>query len=116
MRNIPVNLSGYKLMVTEEPQIKMRTSESGAEEVVTNFEGETQFVVSLFAKQRPAEGQRAPKGEEIRVTLRTDPGEGFAEGTYVELIDATVSPWQMTRNGQMSAGLAFSANGLKPLR
>jgi hypothetical protein len=34
-------------------------------------------------KQRVAAGERAPKGEEIKVTLATDPGPGFDEDTRV---------------------------------
>ena len=49
--------------------------------MITNRDGVTQFVVALFMKLRPQPGQRAPKGEEMRVTLETDPGEGFEEGS-----------------------------------
>ncbi|ASO21536.1 hypothetical protein FHR81_003179 [Actinoalloteichus hoggarensis] len=117
MRNIPVNLSGYKLMITEEPQMKMRTDDqTGVESVATDFEGNTQFVVKLFMKQRPSEsGQRVPKGEEFAVTLRSDPGDGFEEGTYVQLIDATVSPWQTQRGNRFMSGISFSAMGLRPI-
>jgi hypothetical protein len=115
MRNVPANLSGYKLMVTEEPTMKVRETDDGRTEVVTDYQGVQQFVVSLFAKVRPVEGQRAPKGEEIKVTLTADPGEGFQEGTYVELIDARVSPWAMLRNGNVDFGLSVKAAGMKPL-
>jgi len=115
MRNIPVNLGGYKLMITEEPTMKTRELDDGKTEVVTDYQGVTQFVVAVFAKARAVEGQRAPKGEEIKVTLTSDPGEGFEEGSYVELVDPRVSPWEMTRNGQTSSGLSFRAAGLKPL-
>lgn len=114
MRNIPVNLNGFKLMVTEEPTMKTRETEDGKTEIVTDYLGTTQFQVSLFAKARPAEGQRAPKGEEIKVTLTADPGEGFAEGAYVQLVDATVSHWEISQNGRTSSGLAFRAAGLTP--
>jgi len=112
LKNIPVNLQGYKLMVTEAPTIKMYEDEETREmkPVVDRVTGATQFVVSLFAKKRPQEGQYAEKGEEIKVTLTADPGEGFEEGTYVQLIDATTSLWE--RNGR--AGLSFKANGLTP--
>ncbi|MCX2734453.1 hypothetical protein OOZ19_29765 [Saccharopolyspora sp. NFXS83] len=115
MRNIPVNLQGYKLMVTESPALKMRENDNGVEEVVTDRSGVQHFVVSLFAKKRPMEGQFAEKGEEIKVTLTADPGEGFEEGTYVQLIDATVSPWQTERNGRYASGLAYRAAGVTPL-
>src|SRR5262245_7805985 len=112
MRNIPVNLSGFKLMVTEAPVLKMRENDKGEMVPATDYQGVQQYVVALFAKRRPsAEGGYAGKGEEIRVTLATDPGEGFEEGGYVELIDATVSHWS---NDRGQSGLSFKAMGLKP--
>ena len=115
MQQIPVNLGGYKLMVTEEPAMKTRTVD-GRDEIVTDREGLTQFVVGLFAKQRPAAGQKAPKGEEIKVTLTADPGEGFEDGSYVELIDATVTPYSFKNDkGETVSGIAFKAAGLKPV-
>ncbi|WP_431879965.1 hypothetical protein [Amycolatopsis sacchari] len=113
MRNIPVNLSGFKLTITEAPAMKTRENEAtGESEVVVNrFTNEVQYVVALFAKPLPRkDGKPAGKGEEIRVTLTADPGEGFEEGMRVELIDATVSAWAM---GDRS-GLSFRALGLKP--
>jgi hypothetical protein len=63
----------------------------------------------LFAK---ADGA---KGEEIRVTLETDPGEGFEEGQLVELIGARVSPYSFKNGrGETVSGMAFAAAGLKP--
>ncbi|GDY28766.1 hypothetical protein [Gandjariella thermophila] len=108
MRDIPVNLGGFKLRITEEPSMKMRERD-GQKEPVT-VDGVRQFTVSLFAK-RPGQ-----KGEEIRVTLPADPGEGFEEGDLVELIDATVSPYSFTNGrGETVSGMAFKAAGLKPL-
>ncbi|MER7012056.1 hypothetical protein ABT324_11590 [Saccharopolyspora sp. NPDC000359] len=115
LKNIPVNMQGYDLMVTEVPSIKMREDEETGElKPVTDREGVNQFVVSLFAKKRPQEGQYAEKGEEIKVTLTADPGEGFSRGTYVELVGATVSPWQIEGKGRVSSGISFKALGLKP--
>lgn len=110
MRNIPVNLNGFKLTITEAPALKMRENEDKQMVVVTDGNGVQQFVVSLFVKPLPRDGRPAGKGEEIRVTLATDPGEGFEEGMRVELIDPTVSAWAM---GDRS-GLSFRAMGLKP--
>ncbi|MER7116693.1 hypothetical protein ACWGRK_20575 [Saccharomonospora azurea] len=110
MRNIPVNLAGYRLMVTEPPAMKMRKDDAGREVVVTDREGATKFVVSLFAKTK------GEKGEEIRVTLDADPGEGFDEGDLIELVDARVSPYSFKNDrGETVSGIAFSAAGLKPL-
>ncbi|MFC7342117.1 hypothetical protein [Saccharopolyspora griseoalba] len=110
LRNIPANMQGYKLMVTEPPQPKMRENDNGMQEIATDRNGVQQFVVSLFAKRKAQPGEFAGKGEEIRVTLTADPGDGFEEGTYVQLIDATVSHWE--NNGR--SGLSFKANGLTP--
>lgn len=110
MKNIPVNLSGYRLTVSENPEMKMRKVD-GRDEVVTDREtGATKFTVALMVK---AKGQ---KGEEIRVTLDTDPGEGFSEdeGTRVELIDARVSPYSFKNDrGETVSGVAFAAAGMK---
>lgn len=110
MRNIPINLGGYRLMITEPPTMKTRKGKDGADEIVTDDDGVTKFVVALFAKVK---GQ---KGEEIRVTLSTDPGESFDEGDLVELVGATVSPYSFKNDrGDTVAGIAFSAAGLKPI-
>lgn len=116
MKNIPANLSGYKLMVSEAPAMKMRENDRGELVPATDWQGVQQFVVSLFAKRRPSEdGRPVGKGEEIRVTLAADPGDGFEEGSYVELIDATVSPWAMKEGSDgVRSGLSFKAAGLKP--
>jgi hypothetical protein len=114
LKNIPANMQGYKLMITEAPQAKMRENEDGVPEIVTDRQGVQQFVVSLFAKRKTEPGQYAEKGEEIKVTLTADPGEGFEEGSYVQLIDATMSHWQNERNGRFSSGISFRANGLTP--
>ena len=85
MRDIPVNLGGYKLTVVEPPAPKMREDAKGEQVLVTDRDGATQFTVSLFAKLRVKAGERAPKGEEIKVTLSTDPGPDFGED--VALLD-----------------------------
>jgi hypothetical protein len=110
MRNIPVNLTGYRLTIAEAPEMKMRKDEKGREEVVTDREGSPKFVVSLFAKVK------GEKGEEIRVTLDADPGEGFVDDTRVELISPRVSPYSFKNDrGETVSGVAFSALGLKPV-
>lgn len=114
MRDIPVLLNGYRLTVVEPPEPKTRDDGSGRQVTVTDRNGVTQFVVSLFAKQRVGPGERAPKGEEIRVTLATDPGEGFEEDTRVELVDARLNAYQIdTEDGRSISGIAFKAMGLK---
>jgi hypothetical protein len=116
MRDIPVNLGGYRLMVSEAPTMKMREKD-GVQVPVTDRQGAAQFVVALFAKRRPGPGEFAQKGEEIRVTLATDPGDGFEEGSYVELIDARLNAYSMeTEDGRTISGISFKATGLKPVK
>ncbi|HEX3781002.1 MAG TPA: hypothetical protein VHX38_15165 [Pseudonocardiaceae bacterium] len=114
MRDIPCNLGGYTLMVTEAPEMKTRKDDDGKDVIVTDRDTkETMFVVSVFAKQ-PAINGRKFKGEEIKITLEADPGD-VAEGTYVELIDARVSPYSFKNDSnQTVAGISFRAHGLKP--
>ena len=115
MRDLPVVLSGYKCTVVDPPAPKTRDDGSGNQVTVTDRNGVVQFVVSLFVKQRVEPGQRAPKGEEIKVTLATDPGPGFEEDTRVELIAPRINSYQIdTEDGRSISGLAFKALGLKP--
>ncbi|GAA3857513.1 hypothetical protein GCM10022243_23770 [Saccharothrix violaceirubra] len=114
MRNIPVVLAGWRLRVTEDPELKTYEKD-GVQEVATDQDGTSLFVVSLFAKPLPVEGRKAGKGEEIRVTLMMDPGS-IGEGDLVELIDATVSPYSFKNDkGETVSGISFRAVGLKPL-
>jgi len=116
MRDIPVLLNGYRLTVVEPPEPKTRDDGTGRQIPVTDRNGVTLFVVSLFAKQRVGPGERAPKGEEIKVTLATDPGEGFEEDSRVELVDARLNAYQIdTEDGRSISGIAFKAMGLKPV-
>ncbi len=116
MRDIPVNLGGYKLMITEAPVMKMREQRDGTTVPAVDNDNVTKFVVSLFAKRRVQAGERPGKGEEIKVTLASDPGEGFDEGTYIELIEATVSPYSFKNdNGETISGISFAARGLTPI-
>ena len=116
MRDLPVELSGYKCTVVDPPQPKTRDDGSGNQVTVTDRDGTVQFVVSLFVKQRTAPGQRAPKGEEIKVTLATDPGPGFEEDVRVELIGPRINSYQIdSPDGRSISGLAFKALGLKPV-
>ncbi|EID55132.1 hypothetical protein [Saccharomonospora xinjiangensis] len=110
MRNIPVNLAAFRLRVVEPPTMKMRKDDAGREIVVTDRDGAAKFVMSLFAKVA------GEKGEEIRVTLDTDPGEGLEEGDLVELVDARVNPYSFKNDkDEVISGIAFSAAGVKPL-
>ena len=83
MRNLPVVLSGYKCTVVDEPVPKTKDDGNGRQVPVVDRNGVAQFIVGLFFKQIVSPGERAPKGEEIRSTLATDPGDGFEEGTRV---------------------------------
>ena len=111
IKDLPVILAGHRLSVVELPCPKTR--EDGS--LITGRDGATQFVVALFMKLRPQPGQRAPKGEEVRVTLETDPGEGFEEGMRVELVNPRVSAYQMRpEDGREVAGVSLKATGLVP--
>ncbi|MEV1291946.1 hypothetical protein [Pseudonocardia sp. NPDC049635] len=114
MRDLPVVLDGYKLTVVEPPAPKTRQDANGAEVPITDRDGVMQFVVSLFAKLQVQAGQRAPKGEEIKVTLTADPGEGFPEDVRVQLIDPRINPYSIdSPDGRTVSGIAFKAAGLK---
>lgn len=115
MRDIPVVLDGYKLTVVEPPAPKMREDANGNLVPATNREGVTQFVVSLFAKLRTQPGQRAPKGEEIKVTLETDPGPDFGEDARVALVNPRINAYQIDGpDGRSISGISFKAMGLAP--
>nr|WP_051110060.1 hypothetical protein [Saccharomonospora halophila] len=113
MRNIPVLLDGYKLLVSEEPQVKMRENDKGEPEVVTDWQGATQYVVVLFAKPKAVDGRPAGKGSEIRVTLETEPHEEIPEGSRVELVNPRVSHWESELGGRTMSGLSWRATGVK---
>jgi hypothetical protein len=111
VKNIPVNLSGYRLTVSENPEMKTR-KENGVDTVVTDRDGVTKYTVALMVKAK------CQKGEEIRVTLDSDPGEDFSEDemTRVELIDPRVTPYSFkNERGETVSGVAWGAAGMKPL-
>ncbi|GAB3236460.1 hypothetical protein GCM10027447_34830 [Glycomyces halotolerans] len=119
MQNLPVDLGGYKLMVTEAPEMKTRVDkETGQVVPATGYDSdEPQFVVVLFAKAKEANANgRRSKGEEIKVTLPRDPGDGFEEGALVELSGATVSPYEIKEGGAITmSGLSFKARSIVPV-
>lgn len=109
LRNIPVVMDAFKLIISEAPVMKMKKDDRG-QMVPATHDGVQLFVVSLFAKQRPNAEGWAPKGEEIKVTLTADPGDGFEEGMPVSLISPSVSPWSNDNGG----GVSWRAEGLAP--
>lgn len=117
MKNVPAELGGFKLMVTEVPEMKVKVDEETGEATpVTDFaSGEPTYKLGLFAKVKEAgkDGFR-PKGEEINVTIVGDPGE-LEEGMYVELSGVTTSPYAMhgKNNCNINSGLSFRAQGLR---
>ena len=113
MRDLEVVLDTYKLTVVDPPAPKMREDANGNLVAATTRDGVTLFVVSLFAKLRTAPGQRAPKGEEIKVTLETDPGDGFGEDVRVALVNPRINAYQIDNaDGRSISGIAFKATGL----
>jgi hypothetical protein len=117
LQNIPANLGGFRLMVTEAPAVKMREVNGQQVPVTDRDTGQEQYVVVLFAKPRPRAGQRAGKGEEIRVNLPGAPAEEVEEGDYVELVNLVINTYEMRgEDGRITAsGMWFKADGLKPL-
>lgn len=116
MKDLTVVLSNYKMRIVDPPAPKMRQLDGGAQVPVVDRQGVTQFVVSIFAKLQVQAGALAPKGEELKVTLETDPGQGFEEGMVVELINPRVSPYEIrTDDGRVISGLSFKAMGLTPI-
>lgn len=116
MKDLTVVLSNYKMRIVDPPTQKMRQLDGGAQVPVVDRQGVIQFVVSIFAKLQVQAGALAPKGEELKVTLETDPGHGFEEGMLVELINPRVSPYEIrTDDGRVISGLSFKAMGLTPV-
>jgi hypothetical protein len=113
VRDLPVILDQYKLTIVEPPAPKMR-EENGNLVPVLDRQGARQFVVSLFAKLQVPPGQRAPKGEEIKVTLECDPGDGFHEDMRVALHQPRINAYQIENNGRVTSGISFKAAGLAP--
>jgi hypothetical protein len=106
MKNMGIILSDRRLMLTELPTLKMREVD-GHTEIVTDRDGAQQFVAVLFMK---AKGE---KGEEIKVTLATDPGDEFEEGDIVELVDPRASFYSFRNGkGETVSGIAYRATGL----
>lgn len=113
MRDIPCDLGGYTLMVTEAPEIKTFEKDGKTEIVIDQATKAQMYVISVFAKRRPTPDRKF-KGEEIKVTIETDPGE-LDTGTYIELINCRVSPYNMkSDSGDTIAGISFRATGVTP--
>ena len=116
MKDLTVVLSNYRMRIVDPPTQKMRQLEGGAQMPVVDRNGVAQFVVSVFAKQLVHAGVMTPKGEEVKVTLEADPGQGFEEGMLIELINPRVSPYEIrTDDGRVISGLSFKALGLTPV-
>lgn len=111
MRNIPVLLDGFKFVVVEPVGPKMVEKDGRQTVAVDKQTNATLFLVVLFAKPLPdPETGRAGKGEEIKVTLETDPGEEITEGMRVELINPRVTHWE----NEGRSGLSWRASGVTP--
>lgn len=108
LRNLPVLLDGYKLMVTEDPTVKMYEKD-GKQVLATDAEGASLYTVTLFVKPPADSSGRMGKGMEVKVTLETDPGE-VGEGSRVELVNPRISQWEI--DGR--AGVSWRATGVKP--
>lgn len=112
LKNIPVQLSGYKLRATEEAAVKTYTNDQGMQEVAIDQQsGATMYVLSVLMKQLPTEDRPAGKGFEVRVTLETDPSGQVEEGQLVELISPRINEWEIKGR----KGVSLKAKGVKPV-
>ncbi|WP_328593125.1 hypothetical protein [Lentzea tibetensis] len=101
-----IDLGDRRLMLTELPTLKVREVD-GHTEIVTDKDGAQQFVAVVFMK---AKGE---KGEEIKVTLGTDPGDAFDEGDIVDLVEPRASFYSFKNGrGETVSGVAYRAMGL----
>lgn len=118
MKDLPVVLTGYSLMLSEPIAPKMKTGDDGVARQSVSWDKVPLFQAVMFAKPDFIDGQqRQGKGEEIRVTLACDPGDGFEPGDYVQLVSPTVSHYLIDdkQKGRVTAGLLFNALGLTPV-
>ncbi|WP_157930657.1 hypothetical protein [Glycomyces xiaoerkulensis] len=118
LQKLPIDLSGYTLMISEAPELKSFTDKNGQTQVATEYGTDKPvYVVSVFAKSRQtfANGKR-PKGEEIKVEFTREPAEQeFDEGMYIQLDRPTVSVSDFTNpEGNRFINQKFHAEGLVP--
>lgn len=119
MKDVPADLRGYKFIVSEAPTVKLVTDKATGQEKVSTIYGteDPKYVIRLFSKPVEAgpTGVRG-KGEEIKVTLLSEPGDEIDEGVYVDLIGPTVSPYAMTdaNNKLTGSGLSYTARAVSP--
>lgn len=118
LNNLPIILSGYRVMVSEAPAIKMRREGETEVPVIDRTTNQPAYIVELLVKPVARPGERAGKGEVIRVTLPYAPAEEIEDGDYVELVNPTVSYYEVEDRvtGRKNSGLSFRAETLKPVR
>jgi hypothetical protein len=105
VKNMKIDPSDRRLMLTELPTAKTR--EEDGQTVLVQQDGVQMFLAVLFMKPK---GQR---GEEIKVTLETDPGAAFEEGDIVELIEPRASFYSFKNGkGETVSGIAYRAVGM----
>ncbi|SDD49546.1 hypothetical protein [Glycomyces harbinensis] len=117
LQKLPINLTGYSLMVTEAPELKTFVKDGQSQVAMTYDTQESIYVVSVFAKSlQKFENGKRPKGEEIKVEFTRDPGEEFDEGMYVQLDRPSVSVSEFTNDkGRTFVTQKFAAEGLVPV-
>lgn len=128
LKNIPAVMDGYRFMIVEAPEMKMRKIKENGKEILvpdTIFgTDDPKYTVTLFCKKRAASDGYRQKGEEIKVVLIGDPGSDFEEGQYISLRNLSVSITAMPhRNARRDTGTedaigyvgwSFVAEGLSP--
>ena len=109
--DIPVNLNGFRLRVVDDPAVKTYVDDNGVEQTaVDRSTGEPVYVISLHKKvaERNEQGRR-PKGEEIKVTIVTEPVD-IEDGDIVELVRPTAKPYHIPGGKyECSFGLSYKA-------
>jgi hypothetical protein len=113
----------YNFLITEDPEMIMRTDDTTGEPVpVLDFNTkQPKYRVGVLMTKVPAPGEFRDKGEVIRVELAEDPGAEFAYGMPVSFRSLRVGLSTMPAEGACArqrhlkyAGFKFRAQGLSP--
>ncbi|MFE7129753.1 hypothetical protein ACFVIM_02735 [Streptomyces sp. NPDC057638] len=109
MRQIPMDITASSFMVVTPSAPKIKNQETG--EIATHREtGETLHTISVVEM---ADG----RADVLKLTIRaTGVPEGLAPGTPVRPVGLVAIPWARLFNGQLSDGVAYRADALKPAK
>jgi hypothetical protein len=113
----------YNFLITEDPEMIMRTDDTTGEQVpVLDFNTkQPKYRVGVLMTKVPAPGEFRDKGEVIRVELTEEPGPEFAYGVPVSFRNLRIGLSTMPAEGACArqrhlryAGLKYRAEGLSP--